>query len=132
MATRDADQKCKSCLDGLCEALGHADPEAGLKDYCRGLLLPLERKSVEPLAAHVDPQHVRAGHQALHHFVAKSEWSGTAVLERVRTHVAPCWAPVNGHAGPLTTSVFRRAVTPSAWHASTAAKSASRITVRWW
>ena len=88
MATRDADQEFESYLDGLCEALGHADRAAGLKDYCRGLLLPLERKSVEPLAAHVDPQHVRARHQALHHFVAKSDWSDTAVLERVRAHVA--------------------------------------------
>ena len=88
MATRHADCAFESYLDELCEGLGHADRAAGLKDYCRGLLLPLERKSVEPMAAHVDPQHVRARHQALHHFVAKSEWSDTVVLERVRSHVA--------------------------------------------
>jgi SRSO17 transposase len=49
--------------------------------------MPLERKSIEPLAAHLDPRHVRARHQALHHFVAKSEWSDGAVLARVREHV---------------------------------------------
>lgn len=87
MAMRDGDREFESYLDVLSEALGHADRAAGLKDYCRGLLLPLERKSVEPLAAHVAPEHVRARHQALHHFVAKSEWSDEAVLERVRTHV---------------------------------------------
>ena len=36
----------------LCEALGHADRNAGLMDYCQGLMLPIERKSVEPSAAH--------------------------------------------------------------------------------
>lgn len=74
-------------LDRLCEALGHADRAAGLTGYCRGLMQPLERKSVEPLAAYLDPQHVRARHQALHHFVAQSEWSDAAVLERVRAQV---------------------------------------------
>jgi len=87
MGTRDGDRGFESYLDVLSEALGHADRAAGLKDYCRGLLLPLERKSIEPLAAHVAPEQVRARHQALHHFVAKSEWSDEAVLERVRAHV---------------------------------------------
>jgi SRSO17 transposase len=73
----------------LCEALGHADRHAGFVDYSRGLMLPIERKSVEPLAAHTDPWHVSAKHQSLHHFVAKSEWSDEAVLARVRNCVAP-------------------------------------------
>ena len=59
-------------LEHLCGALGHADRNAGLMDYCRGLMLPIERKSVEPLAAHTDPLHVRSKHQSLHHFVADS------------------------------------------------------------
>jgi SRSO17 transposase len=71
----------------LCRVLGHADRAAGLKGYCTGLIQPLERKSIEPLAAHLDPQHVRARHQALHHFVAKADWSDAAVLARVRAHV---------------------------------------------
>lgn len=73
----------------LCEALGHADRHEGLADYCRGLMLPMERKSVEPLAAHVDPYHVSAKHQSLHHFVAKSEWSDESVLARVQDWVLP-------------------------------------------
>ena len=39
----------------LCEALGHRDRHGGFADYSRGLMLPIERKSVEPLAAHTDP-----------------------------------------------------------------------------
>ncbi len=74
-------------LEEICGALGHADRRAGLKGYCQGLMLPLERKSIEPLAAHVDPSHVSARHQALHHFVAKSEWSDDAVMARVQKWV---------------------------------------------
>ena|SRR2546426_7030493 len=48
----------------LCEALGHRDRHGGFADYSRGLMLPIERKSVEPLAAHTDPLHVSAKHQS--------------------------------------------------------------------
>jgi SRSO17 transposase len=37
------------------EALGaelcHADRQEPMRDYCLGLLMPIERKSVEPMAA---------------------------------------------------------------------------------
>ena len=42
-------------INHLCEALGHRDRHGGFADYSRGLMLPIERKSVEPLAAHTDP-----------------------------------------------------------------------------
>ena len=54
-----------------------------------GLLLPGERKSVEPMAARVEPGRVQAAHQSLHHFVAKAEWSDEALLAAVRAHVVP-------------------------------------------
>src|SRR5882724_13108060 len=76
-------------IDQLCEVLGHQDRHAGFAAYSRGLMLPIERKSVEPLAAHTDPLHVSSQHQSLHHLVAMSEWSDTAVLERVRDWVMP-------------------------------------------
>lgn len=83
-------------LDHLCEALGHRDRRAGLMGYCRGLMLPLARKSVEPLAAHLDPYRVSARHQALHHFVAQSDWSDAAVLEQVRRWVLPKMSTAGG------------------------------------
>ena len=73
----------------LCEALDHRDRNVGLQDYCRGLMLPIQRKSIEPLAAHVHPLRVAAKHQSLHHFVAKAGWSDGAVLARVRDWVLP-------------------------------------------
>ena len=76
-------------LDHLCEVLGRVDRSSGLKDYCRGLMLPIARKSVEPLAAWADPLHVSAKHQSLQHFVAESPWPDTAVMDRVREWVIP-------------------------------------------
>src|ERR1022692_3089706 len=69
--------------------LGRADRGAGLKDYCTGLMLPLERKSVEPLAAATAPHRVSAQHQSLMHFVSVSPWSDAALLAKVRELVLP-------------------------------------------
>ena len=76
-------------VEALSSALGHADRRAPLKAYCTGLLLPGERKSVEPMAARVAPGRVQAAHQSLHHFVAKAEWSDAALLTVVRAQVLP-------------------------------------------
>src|SRR5579859_7963977 len=46
-------------LDRLAHAAGHQDRVAPLKSYCTGLLLPGERKSVEPMAARLCPENVR-------------------------------------------------------------------------
>jgi SRSO17 transposase len=83
-------------LDHLCEVLHRVERSTGLKDYCRGLMLPIARKSIEPLAACSDPLHVAAKHQSMHHFVAKSEWSDTAVIGRVRDWVVPLLGLDNG------------------------------------
>jgi len=73
--------------DGLAKAAGHADRHAPLKAYCAGLLLPGERKSVEPMAARLAPDNVQRTHQSLHHLVADAPWSDEAVLGSVREHV---------------------------------------------
>lgn len=76
-------------LDGLAEVVGHADRIQPLKSYCTALLLPGERKSVEPLAARVAPDNVRRTHQSLHHLVAAAPWSDEALLDQVRSRVLP-------------------------------------------
>ena len=45
-------------VERLGETLGHADRRGPLRAYATGLLLPGERKSVEPMAARVDPARV--------------------------------------------------------------------------
>jgi len=76
-------------MDGLAAAAGHEDRHEPLKSYCKGLLLPGERKSVEPMAARLDPKHVQPMRQSLHHLVAKAPWSDEAVLDQVRYQVLP-------------------------------------------
>lgn len=66
----NAIQRFEQCMEHLAGELGHMDRHAGLKGHCTGLMLPLSRKSVEPMAARVDPLHASARHQSLHHFVA--------------------------------------------------------------
>ena len=73
----------------LMQGLGHADRHSGLSGYCTGLLLPLSRKSVEPIAARVAPLHASAKHQSLHHFVAKAQWSDQELLRRIAQWVVP-------------------------------------------
>jgi SRSO17 transposase len=73
-------------MDGLAQAAGHADRATPLKMYCAGLLLPGERKSVEPMAARLAPDNVRRMHQSLHHVVADAPWSDEAVLGEVRSY----------------------------------------------
>jgi SRSO17 transposase len=76
-------------MEGLANAAGHADRRAPLKNYCTGLLLPGERKSVEPMAARLAPDDVRRMHQSLHHMVADAPWDDEAILEQVRQQVLP-------------------------------------------
>lgn len=74
-------------MDGLAKVAGHADRHIPLRSYCTGLLLPGERKSVEPMAARLAPDNVRRMHQSLHHLVADAPWSDKAVLGQVRNSV---------------------------------------------
>src|SRR5882757_5998667 len=76
-------------LDGLVSVIGHADRAKPLSDYCQGLLLPCERKSVEPMAAVTAPSRVAAQHQSLLHFVGEAPWSDEQVLAKVRGQVLP-------------------------------------------
>jgi SRSO17 transposase len=76
-------------LDALCATLGHADRAAPFQSYCTGLLLPGDRKSVEPMAARLKPERVQATHQSLPHLVAKADWSDEAMLTAVRAQVLP-------------------------------------------
>ena len=73
-------------MNEVARAAGHADRSQPLKNYCTGLLLPGERKSVEPMAARLAPDNVRRMHQSLHHLVADAAWSDEAVLRRVREY----------------------------------------------
>lgn len=80
-------ERFQEYLGLLSAALGHADRRGPLEAYLKGLLLPGDRKSVEPMAARIDPRHVRARHQSMHHFVANAPWDGEAILRRAVDYV---------------------------------------------
>ena len=69
--------------------IGHADRARPLWDYCVGLVMPGERKSVEPIAAVTAPERVAAQHQSLLHFVNQAPWSDEKMLAQVRETVLP-------------------------------------------
>ena len=87
--TRTSDarqQRLAAYLERLAQAAGHADRAVPLTLYCTGLLLPGERKLVEPMAARLAPDNVRRMHQSLHHIVADAPWSDEAVLVQMRRY----------------------------------------------
>jgi SRSO17 transposase len=82
MARRDESEseRFESYVEQLSSVVGHADRREPLRQYLTGLLLPGERKSVEPMAAKIDPVRVQARHQSMHHFVANAPWDAEALL----------------------------------------------------
>src|SRR5499433_2134897 len=80
-------QRFTRYVNDLSSILGHRDRHEPLRAYVTGLCLPGERKSVEPMAARVDPRHVRSRHQSMHHFVAEAPWDATAMLRVARDWV---------------------------------------------
>ena len=87
--SKDRQERFTAYVEALAEVIGHADRAEPLRDYCRGLLLPGERKSVEPIAAVTAPARVSAKHQSLLHFVANAPWSNERVLSRIQELTVP-------------------------------------------
>ena len=85
--TDSAERRFKHYIEEIAAIIGHADRRGPLEAYITGLLLPGERKSIEPMAARIDPRHVGARHQSMHHFIANAEWDDNAVLRAARTCV---------------------------------------------
>jgi SRSO17 transposase len=87
--SKESEWRFSAYVEGLVGAIGHADRTAPLRDYCLGLLMPGERKSVEPMAAVTAPARVAAQHQSLLHFVGNAPWSDDRLLAKVRDLVLP-------------------------------------------
>src|ERR1022692_5129264 len=105
-------------IDAISGGLRHVKRNAPFGSYCTCLLLPGERKSVEPMAALIDPANVRKSHQSLHHFVSTSAWDDQAVLTRV---------------GDLTIPVLQKREAIRAWIVDdTGAPKKGKHSVRVW
>src|SRR3984885_8468247 len=85
----DSESRFAAFVDGIVSVIGHADRAGPLRDYCIGLMMPGERKSVEPMAAVTAPERTAAQHQSLLHFVGQAVGSYASVLAEVREMVLP-------------------------------------------
>src|SRR6201997_5087780 len=85
----DVASRFSAFVDGLMSVIGHAARAKPLRDYCTGLMMPCDRKSVEPMAAMTAPDRTAAQHQSLLHFVGQGDWSDQQVLAKVREMVLP-------------------------------------------
>lgn len=87
MSSRTVDRvRFDAYVSRLAEVVGHTDRHWPLEAYVTGLLLPGERKSVEPMAAKLDPRHVSRAHQSMHHFVANAPWDERDLLAVARDY----------------------------------------------
>lgn len=99
---RHADVDALECrladfMDNVGSALGSRPQRKRFAQYALGLLLPGERKSMEPMAARIDPEHAMARFKTFQHFIACSTWDDLAVRQ-----AAYRWAePGLVQAGPM-------------------------------
>ena len=120
-------------VEGLATVIGHKDRVGPLRDYCTGLMLPCERKSVEPMAAVTAPARTAAQHQSLLHFVGEGGWSDEKVLAKVREMVLP---EIERH-GPIEAWIIDDTSFPKqgrhsvGWQDSIVGSLARKITAKW-
>lgn len=87
--TAEDERRFEDYLDALADMLAHEQRIASLNGYCTGLLLPVERKTLETMAAHLAPERTLAMHHRLQNFIADAPWNDDAVLATVRAQVVP-------------------------------------------
>src|ERR1700731_1608322 len=90
----DSEARFAAYVEGLASVIGHADRAGPLRDYCTGLMLPGERKSVEPMAARTAPARTAGQNEMLLRFIGVAPWSDETVLAKVCEVVLPA---IEGH-----------------------------------
>src|SRR3977135_2798517 len=85
----DSETRFAEYVAGLGSVIGHVERTRPLRDYCTGLMLPGDRKSVEPMAARTAPARTAAQHQSFLRFFGMAPWSDEELLAKVREMVLP-------------------------------------------
>jgi SRSO17 transposase len=83
------ERRFQEYVEDLAAVMGNDARRRGLSDYMTGLLLPGERKSMEPIAERLESGNVSRRHQAIQHFVSEASWKDGPVRERVLGRVVP-------------------------------------------
>lgn len=120
-------------MELLSVIVGHADRCSSLRAYLTGLCLPGDRKSIEPMAARIDPRHVSSRHQSMHHFVANAGWDDSAVLRLSRNTVLDAMERHGAVAGWIVddTGIPKRGGIRSVSPGSTVEYLENKTTARW-
>ena len=71
------------------QALGSKPQRKRFAEYSLGLLLPGERKSMEPIAARIDPEHAMARFKTFQGFIGCSQWDDLAVRRAAYSWARP-------------------------------------------
>ena len=58
-AAEHTESRLVAYVEKLVKVIGHADRAGPLRDYCTSLVMPCERKSVEPMAARLAPDNIQ-------------------------------------------------------------------------
>jgi SRSO17 transposase len=83
------ERRFQDYVEDLGAVVGNDARRRGLGDYLGGLLLPGERKSMEPIAERLESENVSRRHQSIQHFVSEASWRDGPVRERVLGRVVP-------------------------------------------
>lgn len=83
------EQRFLAYVDDVVKELGHADRRQPATWYIRGLILPGERKSAEPMAARVRPDNISSAQQSMLHLTGKADWDDAAVIFNVARKLRP-------------------------------------------
>ena len=83
------ERRFQEYVDHLGTVVSNDARRHGLSDYMTGLLLPGERKSIEPIAERLESGNVSRRHQSIQHVVSEANWKDGPVRERVLGRVVP-------------------------------------------
>src|SRR3954463_2002649 len=83
------ERRFQEYVDHLGTVVDNDARRRGLSDSMTGLLLPGERKSMEPIAERLESGNVSRRHQSIQHFVSEASWKDGPVRERVLGRVVP-------------------------------------------
>ncbi|MBR1367565.1 transposase [Bradyrhizobium ottawaense] len=75
----DVASRFSAYVEGFTSVSGDGGRAKPLRDYSAGLMMPCDRKSVEPMAAITAPERRAAQHQSLLHFAGQGDWLGQQV-----------------------------------------------------
>lgn len=79
----DSEERFFAYVERLSKALRQPHRVGPVRLNCINLLLPGERKSIEPVAARLRPERMAAEHQSHWHFMDVSPWDESELLRAV-------------------------------------------------